>query len=488
MPGHRMPPQDSLWLYLDKPTNLLTITSVMWTAEQIEPARLRSIVRRRLLDRYPVFRRRPAFGGLLLRSASWVDDPDFDLDRHVVVRPAPAPGTRTALQDYVAALRAKRFEPAHPLWEVHLLQGYRTGTGTGSAVVQRFHHSMADGIRLTQVMLGILDPVDGQDGARLPVARVGHSGPRHGSRSPSSAVAGFVRRAGGELALDAARLAGSMLPPIVRPDRLLDASVQTGAALLNSAGSVAKLLGWANPTTGLAGEPGVGKTAAWGDPVPLDLLRGIGHATGTTVNDVCLALIAGAVGRYLAQVRPGDPQVGDLGWMVPVNLEPFDAELPSELGNHFALVLAVLPHGIGDFHQRLAEVHRRIGRIEDSFEPQLTYATQRGIALSPTPLATRISRFFTEKTVGVLTNVPGPRVPMTLAGARVEGVVGWAPCSGRQTITISVFSYAGQVSFGFGTDRAVLPDPQRLVAALEAEVDAAVAATGEGPRSRRRGA
>ncbi|HET8641452.1 MAG TPA: WS/DGAT domain-containing protein, partial [Pseudonocardiaceae bacterium] len=106
----------------------------------------------------------------------------------------------------------------------------------------------------------------------------------------------------------------------------------------------------------------------------------------------------------------------------------------------------------------------------------------------PAPLATRISRFFTEKSVGVLTNVPGPRVPMTLAGARVEGVVGWAPCSGRQTITISIFSYAGQVSFGFGTDRAVLPDPQRLVAALEAEVDAAVAATGEGPQSRRRGA
>lgn len=65
---------------------------------------------------------------------------------------------------------------------------------------------------------------------------------------------------------------------------------------------------------------------------------------------------------------------------------------------------------------------------------------------------------------------------MVLAGARVEGVVGWAPCSGRQTITVCVFSYAGRVSFGFGTDRAILPDPERLVAALEAEVAEAMAA------------
>ena len=64
---------------------------------------------------------------------------------------------------------------------------------------------------------------------------------------------------------------------------------------------------------------------------------------------------------------------------------------------------------------------------------------------------------------------------MTLAGAVVDGVVGWAPSSGPQTMTVCIFSYAGTVTVGFGTDRSVVPDPERLVAAFDAEVSAAVA-------------
>jgi diacylglycerol O-acyltransferase / wax synthase len=466
VPSIPMSPQDSLWLFLDRPTNVLAITSVLWTSDPIDPGRLRKVVEQRLLDRYPVFRRRAVVTGTHLRSARWEDDPDFDLDRHLLVRPMPAPGDRAALQDYVAAQRSVTFDPAHPRWAVHLLQGY----GPGSAVVQRYHHAMADGIRLTQVMLSILDAED-----RTPAARVGGNGHRHDGEHLSDRVGALVRHLGGGPLLDVAATAAAVLPEIVRPGRVLDVAADTGSTLANTAGSVAKILGRADPDSALGGEPGVAKTAVWGDPVPLTLLAGIGHATGTTVNDVCVALVAGAVGRYLAE-RPTGDDVGDLAWLVPVNLEPFDDELPAELGNHFSVVLAVLPHGIADFSARLAEVHRRMVRIRDSFEPQLTYATQLGIAVSPTPIATRISDFITEKAVGVLTNVPGPRVPMVLAGARVEGVVGWAPCNGRQSLTVCIFSYAGRVSFGFGTDRTILPDPEWLVAALDAEVAAATAA------------
>lgn len=475
MTGRPMPPQDSLWLFLDRPTNLLTITSVLWTADPVDPQRLRAVLQERLLDRYPVFRQRPVLGGTLLRSGRWEDDPGFDLDRHLVVAEMPAPGTKEALQDYVAAQRSAPLDREHPLWSVHLLQGY----GRGSAVVQRYHHAMADGIRLTQVMLGILDPVG--DGRRAPVGN--RNGFHHGSVHLAGQAAAAVRAVGGGPVLDMARAVTAVLPPVVRPDRLIDATASTGAALLNSAASVLKILGWSNPPSALTGRPGVPKTAAWGEPVPLELLSAIGHATGTTVNDVCLTLVAGAVARHLAEVRPDGGRVDDLGWLVPVNLEPFDAQLPPELGNHFALVLAVLPHRTGDFRQRLAEVHRRVGRIRDSYEPLLTYSTQHGIARSPGPLAARLSRFFTEKAVGVLTNVPGPRVPMELAGARVDGVVGWAPCSGRQAVTVCIFSYAGQVTVGFGTDRAVLPEPERLVAAFDAELAAARAAMTEATES-----
>lgn len=426
--------QDSLWLYLDQPTNPLVITSVLWTADPVDPARLRRLVRQRLLGRYPVFRQRPVLGGPLGCGARWADDPDFDLDRHLVVRPMPAPGTRAALQEYVGAQRGRPLDRAHPLWSIDLLQGY----GHGSAVVQRYHHAMADGIRLTQVMLSMLDPVT--PGALAPVAH--HNGQGH--------------------LLEAALHA-----------------VEAGTAALNSAGSLVKLLAWSNPPNGLSGQPGVAKTALWAHPVALSRLSQLGHATGTTVNDVCLALVAGAVGRFLAE--RGSAAVEDLAWMVPVNLEPFDTELPTSLGNHFALVMAVLPHQMGDFGARLAEVHHRMARIRHSYEPQLTFGTQYGIAVSPTSIGTRISRFFTGKTIGVLTNVPGPRRPMELAGAQVDGVVGWAPCSGQQTVTVCIFSYAGQVTVGFGTDRTVLPDAERLVAAFDAEVAAAIPAEERSP-------
>ena len=428
-----MTPQDSIWLEIDQPTNLMAITSLLWTATPVDPARLRALIAERLVARYPVFRQRPVLRGGMVRWGYWADDPDFDLDRHVTVRPMPGAGDLAALQDYVGAQRSVPLDRAHPLWTVHLLQGFRGG----SALVQRYHHSMADGIRLTQVMLGMLDPLDDRDADAISPATVGARGPVHAGNSRLRSV----------------------------------------RSLLNTAGSVVKIGLWTNPRTPLAGRPGVAKTAVWGDPVPLAVLHDLAVRTSTTVNDVCTTLVSGAVARYLAgtpgrRLVPGDE---DLAWMVPVNLDPLGAAPPAELGNHFALVLAVLPHGRATFGERLAEVHHRMARIRDSWEPMMNLGLSRGIAVSPSLIGTALSRFLTSKTVGVLTNVPGPRTPMTLAGAVVDGVVGWAPSSGSQTMTVCVFSYAGTVTVGFGTDRSVVPDPERLVAAFDAEVSEAVA-------------
>jgi diacylglycerol O-acyltransferase / wax synthase len=124
---------------------------------------------------------------------------------------------------------------------------------------------------------------------------------------------------------------------------------------------------------------------------------------------------------------------------------------------------------------RIAEVHRRMLRIRASYEPMITSGISRAIVLAPAPVGRWFSDTLAAKAAGVLTNVPGPRAPMALAGARVEGMVGWAPCSARQALTACVVTYADAVTFGFGTDRAVIGDPERLVAALDAEL--ATAAT-----------
>ncbi|MGB2969710.1 MAG: WS/DGAT domain-containing protein, partial [Candidatus Nanopelagicales bacterium] len=87
---------------------------------------------------------------------------------------------------------------------------------------------------------------------------------------------------------------------------------------------------------------------------------------------------------------------------------------------------------------------------------------QRTISQAPRKIAVGLTNYFADKAVGVLTNVPGPRTPMSLAGTRVDGILGWAPCSGDQPMTVCIFSYNGRVTVGFGTDKTLVPDVMRL--------------------------
>lgn len=492
LPAPRIAAQDALWLRLDRPENRMVVTSVLWTATPVDPDRLRSVVADRLLARYPVYLRRPA-------GPRWETDPDFDLDRHLRIGTVPRPGTQAQLQEFAAARRGGAFDPDHPLWTVDLLQGY----GSGGAVVVCTHHSMADGIRLTQVLFSLLDPDSGTGG---PPARVGGAAPRRPSsdRPVARAGASVVRSLDdlGAAVRRAAAKAGPVAESLVAvpvhattaaagitaaatgfgaslvgggPRRALERAASAVTSLRHSAAGLAALALAPEASPEWDGQPGPDKTAAWGDPVPLAGLADLGHATGTTVNDVCLALVAGAFDRYLD--RPGeDRERTGLPWLVPVSLTAFDAELPDRLGNHFSLVFARLPRGLGTFAERLAETHRLLARIRDSYEPVVNYGLQHLVARAPGPVSGLLSDFLSAKAVGVLTNVPGPRETRTLAGARVEGIVGWAPCSGKQAITVCVFSYAGQVRFGFGTDRRLLPEPGELVAALDEEVAAALSA------------
>ncbi len=489
-----MPAQDSLWLRLDRPENLMIVTSVLWTRTPVDPGRLRSLVSDRLLARYPVYCQRAVPHG---RGLSWETDPGFDLGNHLVVRDLPAPADQAGLERFVATRRGEPLDPDHPLWTIDLLRGYRGG----SALVCRTHHAMADGIRLTQVLFSLLDPAEGET---VPHAKVGGSGPhREAGAQPVVRLGAGVLRALGDTGAKVQRQAARVHPvlesavalPLLGatvavgataaaagflsaalsggPRRVVDVAAGAATTLWHSAAGAGELLGPSTATGLWDGEPGVAKTAVWGDPVPLGTLGRIGHDTGTTINDVCTALVAGALDRYFAAHGTARPGPSDLGWLVPVSLSAFDDELPATLGNHFSLVLARLPLGRRTFAERLAEVHRRVARIRDSFEPVVTFGVQDAIARSPAVVGRPVSRFFAGKAVGVLTNVPGPRARRTLAGAEVDGIVGWAPCSGRQAITICIFSYAGEVRFGFGTDRGLIPDPELLVDALAEEFAAA---------------
>lgn len=434
---------DTIWLNMDRPDNLMVIESVMTLDGPMDWDRFRTILMRRVVDRYPVFRQRPVASWIPFGMPHWEDDPDFDLERHLHPAVLDAPGDDTTLQAYVNRFVSAPLPRDKPLWEMHLIDGY----DGGSAVYSRLHHSLADGIALVRVLLSMSDAAPDDD--LVEPAEDGH------------------RRGRLEAAVHLAEVTGSTLrdlPALLDPRHLTDALTLSR----QTAGISAKLLLTRNPDSPVKGHIDVEKRVIWSSPFPLDDVLEAGHRTGTTVNDVLVAALAGALSAYI--LRHHGERV-DIPTMIPVNVRPIDEPLPRELGNRFALVLFLLPSGLGTPFERLAETKRRMDAIKDSPEAVMTFGLIRGIGRTGKEIERFLVDFFANKATGVTTNVPGPREPRYVAGQRIRWTLGWAPESGQQTLGTSIFSYDGDVLVGFKVDVHQLPHPEELLADFRTEVD-----------------
>ena len=202
-------------------------------------------------------------------------------------------------------------------------------------------------------------------------------------------------------------------------------------------------------------------------PLPLAEVKHIAHSHKATVNDVLLAAVSGALRHYL-QERGGP--VAEIQAMVPFNLRPLDKPVPRKLGNKFGLVFLPLPVGTSGSYRRLVEVHRRMEEIKNGRDGPVSYGLLSVTGLTPEPVERRIIDMFTAKTTAVMTNVPGPREPVYLAGTAVRTAIVWAPTSGHMGMSVSIFSYRGEVTVGLMTDAALVPDPDHIVTRLEREL------------------
>ena len=454
-------PVDTIWLNMDRPNNLMVIDTLMFLQGAVDWDRLVQGAQQRMLDRYPVFRQRPVMPRSPVGLPHWEEDPDFDLGRHVR-RARLERGDDAALQDYLSVHNSRPFDRSHPLWEIHLIDGY----DAGPVVFSRLHHALADGIALARVLLSLTDatPEGGQGSSEGWFEEEVHPPEELGL------VDGAVRVA--EAAASAANAATAygtgilrQLPRLLRPRIVSDAFTQTEKAV-----AVAdKLLLTGRPRAPYAGTPGVSKREVWCAPFPLEDVKSVGHAAGATVNDVMIAALAGALATYTRE-RGGEPR--DHCTMVPVNVRPLDRPLPTHLGNQFALVLLELPVSVEGPFARIAEAKRRMDVIKYSPEVVLTFGLIKAIGRTGPALERFFVDFFAAKAIGVTTNVPGPRTHRYLAGARIERILAWGPESGDQTLGVCIFTYAGAVHVGFKTDAGLIPDPERLVAAFEAEITA----------------
>jgi len=130
-------------------------------------------------------------------------------------------------------------------------------------------------------------------------------------------------------------------------------------------------------------------------------------------------------------------------------LEPFTA---------LAYIAAHTPREKWDI-DLIDEIHRRTTRLKNSAEPMVAFGFQRVVAETPSTVSRHVTDYFAGKTIGQLTNVPGPRVALTMAGAPVRSILGWVPTSGDQPLGVCLFSYDGAVTVGVSTDARMIPDP-----------------------------
>ena len=445
MATRQLPSSDAAWLHMDSALNPMVVNAVIWFDEPLDLAHARDILERRLVDEFPRFRQRVSepFG----RPPRFEDDPQFDVDQHLHRFALPAPGDRAVLEEVVSDLITGPLDSTRPLWHVYLLEGF----GDGCALLFRIHHCIADGIALARVMLSLTD--------EEPDAQIAQ-------RSPGGSGDGTITRlvrAGGHAAGVAVH---EGVDTLIHPRHAARLAATAG----RDAGTLTKLVA-ARPDsqTVLRDELRGTRRVAWSKPFPLDGVKRAGRRSEATINDVLVASLTGALHRYLAD---RDSEVDELHVMVPFNLRPLDEPLPRELGNDFGLILLALPVGIADPGARLRDVKMRMDSIKSSHEGPIAYGMLSAIGMTPPAVEDRLIRFFTDKASAVVTNVPGPGSAVYFAGIPVRGVLVWAPCSGNIGMTVSIFSYAGNVTVGFMTDTGLVPDPTPLVRAFDAELRA----------------
>jgi diacylglycerol O-acyltransferase / wax synthase len=471
--GTRIAPEDLTWLLMDEPHNLMHVNGLIGFDELPDIEIVTDLVMERMVRKYRVLSQ-----VAVQRNGVWMweDDHDFDIGRHIRRVELDDLGSE-AVGGYVSAQFSVPFDRSRPLWEIQILAG-PDGDRAGGYVYSRFHHGLGDGIRLVQMLLGLCDPADGA--IPEPVGRNAtgeHHHPLervlHVVEQTVSDTIDYVGHAGQQVASAGRTLMSTTNPlglshhlgdafDLVRhPDRLVDAL--TGIASVDNASSNSwreigrMLLSDGHDAEAWSGHAGVDKSVAWIEGFPLDGLRQAARARGATLNDVLLAAVSLALTEYLAE--RGVSEVTDLSWMMPVSLQPIDAALPDRLGNHFVVVMLSMPLGIVEPGDLIDEIHRRTTRLKHSVEPLVAFGVQRVVAESPSAIARRVTEFFTGKTVGQLTNVPGPRVAMTMAGTPVRSIFGWVPTSGDQPLGVCLFTYDGRLSVGVATDARMIPDP-----------------------------
>jgi diacylglycerol O-acyltransferase / wax synthase len=440
---------DHAWLRMDRPTNLMMINGVLGIDGTPDPARLREVVEQRILV-LPRFRQRIVRRG---GRPCWEDDPEFDLGNHLHWMKLPAPGTDAELGDLISGLVSEPLDPRRPLWSFHVVEGYAQG---GTIFYARIHHCIGDGVGLMFVLLSLVDLVADPHASDV--------------QNPFTSM---LRESSPALLEEACQVAEQVMPEGMRLLMSSAEAVRSTSGWLKALASLAALGRLVailpDPRTVYRGPLQVPKRVAWTDPVAVEDVKQIGKGLGGTINDVLLTAVAGAMGRYLEKRGGRRPARLNFRAAMPVNLRAVDKM--ADMGNEFGLVFLSLPVGIRDPAERLKVLRKRAYALRKSGEPLVVYWLLKMMGLLPRWFHALIVAIFGSKATAVMTNMPGPKEQLYLAGRPIRDLFFWVPQSGTVGLGFAICSYNGRIRVGIGTDAGLVPDPEKIVEEFHAEIE-----------------
>jgi len=452
MPPPRLSAVDASFLYLERPRTPMHVGSVGVFATPeggVDYERLVATVERRLAD-VPRYRQRVRRVPGDLARPVWVDDRDFDIAFHVRRSALPRPGTQDQLTELVARLMSRPLDPDRPLWEMYVVEGLADGR---FAVITKTHQAMVDGITTIDIGQVLLDttPDPAAPPEQLWMPRPEPTTAELVAQAVADTVArpaelvDTVRNATGDLASGAARLlggAGALLGTVVSGGRLAPGSPLNVTVSTQRRFAVAR------------GE--------------LDAYRAVRAAHGCTVNDVVLAVVAGALRAWL--LSRGEPVTAGsrVRALVPLWVRP---GLGSGVDGRVSATVVDLPVGEPSPGLRLQHVaHAMREHSTGSRSVRAGTLARLGGHAPPTlhALGARAVSGISKRIFNlVVTNVPGPQVPLYAAGARMLEMFPVVPLAAGQGLAVGITSYDGGVFYGLNGDRDALADVDVLAQGLD---------------------
>jgi len=381
----------------------------------------------------PRFRQRLAYPPMGMGRPFWIDDPNFNIRYHVRHTALPDPGSASQLRALTSRLFSQRLDRSKPLWEMYLVVG---PDKKRFALINKTHHALIDGVSGVDIATVLLDlnpvPPEPADDDWVP--------------SPEPSQADLAAESIKDAAEAPFELAGRGLGALTDPSRAISKASEVAEGLAEVAWNLTS----PPPDVPLNVPIGSHRRFAWAR-FQLEDFKRIKNAFGGTVNDVVLAVVSGALRRWL-EVRGIRPEGLELSALVPVSIRHEDQH--GDLGNKLAGMRGPLPVYAEDPIRRLEIVREAMEGLKESKQALGAEAISRFNDFAPPTILAQAGRInFTTRLFNmIVTNVPGPQIPIYLMGREMQEIFPVAFLPEKHALAIAIMSYNGHVNFGLLAD------------------------------------